>query len=86
MTLTGEDRSARRKTCPSATLPTTNLTCADPGLNPGLRGGRPATNRLSHGTAQVTTSFMLVSVCLSVWNNSDLATRIFVQFYTGDLQ
>jgi hypothetical protein len=23
----------------------------DPGSNPGLRGGRPATNRLSHGTA-----------------------------------
>jgi hypothetical protein len=37
----------REKTCPSATNPT----WADPGSNPGLRGVRPATNRLSHGTA-----------------------------------
>jgi hypothetical protein len=36
---------------PSATLPTTNPTWIDPGMNPGLRGERPATNRLSHGTA-----------------------------------
>jgi hypothetical protein len=35
----------------SATLSTTNPTWADPGSNPGLRGERPATNRLSHGTA-----------------------------------
>jgi hypothetical protein len=39
------------KTCPSATLSTTNLTWTDPGSNPGLRVERPATNRLSHGTA-----------------------------------
>jgi hypothetical protein len=36
---------------PSATLYTTNPTWIDPGSNPGLRGERPATNRLSHGTA-----------------------------------
>jgi hypothetical protein len=41
----------RRQTCPSATLSTTNVTWTDPGSNPGLRGERPATNRLSHGTA-----------------------------------
>jgi hypothetical protein len=35
----------------SATLSTTNPTWIDPGSNPGLRGERPATNRLSHGTA-----------------------------------
>jgi hypothetical protein len=39
------------KNCPSATLFTTNPTWTDPGLNPGFRGERPATNRLSHGTA-----------------------------------
>jgi hypothetical protein len=33
---------------PSATLSTTNPTWIDP----GLRGERPATNRLSHGTAR----------------------------------
>jgi len=46
-----ENRRTRRKTCPSATLSTTNPTWIDPGANPGLRGERPATNRLSHGTA-----------------------------------
>jgi hypothetical protein len=39
------------ETLPSATLSTTNPTWIDPGANPGLRGERPATNRLSHGTA-----------------------------------
>jgi hypothetical protein len=51
MKLTGENRRTRRKTCPSATLSTTNPTWTDPGSNSGLRGERPATNRLSHGTA-----------------------------------
>jgi hypothetical protein len=36
---------------PSATLSTTNPIWIDPGANPGLRGERPATNRLSHGKA-----------------------------------
>jgi hypothetical protein len=40
------------KTCPSVTLPTTNLTWIDPGSNSSLRGERLATNRLSDGTAQ----------------------------------
>jgi hypothetical protein len=39
------------KTCPSATLSITNPTWYDPGSNPGLRGGKPATNRLSYGKA-----------------------------------
>jgi hypothetical protein len=39
------------KTCPSAILSTTNPTWLDPGLNPGRRGGKPATNRLSYGAA-----------------------------------
>jgi hypothetical protein len=54
MKLTGENRTTRRKTCPSATLSTTNPTWTDPGSNPGLRGEKPATNRLSHGTALMT--------------------------------
>jgi hypothetical protein len=45
-----------RKTCPSVTLSTTNPTWTEPGSNPGLRGGRPATNRLSLGTAYVSVS------------------------------
>jgi hypothetical protein len=51
MKLTGENWSARRKTCPSATLYATNPTYTDPVLNPALRGERPATNSLTHGTA-----------------------------------
>jgi hypothetical protein len=51
MILTGKNRKTRRKTCLSATLSTTNPTRIDPGGNPGLRGERPATNDLSHGTA-----------------------------------
>jgi hypothetical protein len=51
MNLTGENRSTGGKTCPSATLSTTNPTWTDRGSNPCLRGERPATNRLSHGTA-----------------------------------
>jgi hypothetical protein len=39
------------KTYPSATLSTTNLTWPDPGSNPGRRGRKPATNRLSYGAA-----------------------------------
>jgi hypothetical protein len=39
------------KTCPSATLSTTNPTL--PGSNPGHRGGKPATNRLSYGAAWI---------------------------------
>jgi hypothetical protein len=51
MILTGENRRTRRKTCPSATLSTTNPTWIDPGTNSGLRCERTATNDLSHGTA-----------------------------------
>jgi hypothetical protein len=40
------------KTCPSATLSTINPSWFDPGSNPGRRGGEPATNRLSYGTAK----------------------------------
>jgi hypothetical protein len=49
--LTGQNRITRRKTCPSAILFTTNPAWIDPGANLDLRGERPATNYLSHGTA-----------------------------------
>jgi hypothetical protein len=38
MKLTGENRSTRGKTCPSATLYSTNPKWTDRGSNPGLRG------------------------------------------------
>jgi hypothetical protein len=34
-------------------LSTTNPTWPDPGLNPGRRGGKPATNRFSYGAAHI---------------------------------
>jgi hypothetical protein len=41
------------KTCPGATLSTTNPTWPDMGSNPGRRCGKPAANRLSYVTAFV---------------------------------
>jgi hypothetical protein len=42
-----------KKAYPGATLSTTNPTWRGLGSNPGRRGGKPATNRLSYGTAFV---------------------------------
>jgi hypothetical protein len=39
------------KTCPGATLSITNPYWPDPGLNPGRRGGKPATKSFSYGAA-----------------------------------
>jgi hypothetical protein len=39
------------KTYPSDTLSTTNPIWLDLGMNPGRRGGKPATNRLSYGAS-----------------------------------
>jgi hypothetical protein len=47
MILSGEPKNSE-KTCPSATLSTTNSIWADPGTNPGLCGERLVTNHLSH--------------------------------------
>jgi hypothetical protein len=44
------NRSTRRKPAPRAALSTKpHILC--PNANPGRRGGKPATNRLSYGTA-----------------------------------
>jgi hypothetical protein len=40
----------------------TNSTCLDPGLNPGRRGGKPATNRLRYGVALVTCLVFLIRI------------------------
>jgi hypothetical protein len=46
MILTGENRRTRRKTCPSATLSTTNSTWTALGANPGLSSEMPVINSL----------------------------------------
>jgi hypothetical protein len=51
MKLTVKNRRIWGKTCPSATLSTTNPTWTDLGSNPALCGERSATNRLNYGTA-----------------------------------
>jgi hypothetical protein len=62
----GKPKYSGEKTCPIATLSTTNPTWTDPGSNPGLRGGRPATNRLSHGTALAYCVASLLSTVIRV--------------------
>jgi hypothetical protein len=66
--LTGENRRNGRKTCPSATLSTTNPTWNGPGANPGLRGEGPANNRLSYGMASIKTTKRLTHTY--PWNST----------------
>jgi hypothetical protein len=51
MKLTGENRQLGEKPVPVPRCPPQISLELDLGSNPGLRGERPATNRLSHGTA-----------------------------------
>jgi hypothetical protein len=51
MMITGENQRTQRKPCLSATLSTTNPTWIHPGAHLSLCVDRPATNRLSYGTA-----------------------------------
>jgi hypothetical protein len=51
MILAREGRSVRRETHPSVILSYANPTWIWLGLNPGPCSDKPATNRLSHGTA-----------------------------------
>jgi hypothetical protein len=57
-----ENRRTRRKTCPSATFSTTNPTFTALGTNPVLCGEKPATNRLSYGTAMYNTLKYIVNI------------------------
>jgi hypothetical protein len=47
----GTNKRVRRKPLPIVTLPTTSPTWTSLSMNTGLRGEKPATNCLSHGTA-----------------------------------
>jgi hypothetical protein len=51
MKSTGENRQLGAKPVPVPLCPPQISHGLDLGSNPGLRGERPATNRLSHGTA-----------------------------------
>jgi hypothetical protein len=58
------NRSTRRKPAPNTAFSTTNPTCC-PDANPGRRGGKPATNRLSYGTVMLWLDLDLWSVAES---------------------
>ena len=62
-------RSARRKSSPSATLFTTNLTWTELGSDSGFLSERPATDRLSHSTA---TNWISISAYLTENSRSPL--------------
>jgi hypothetical protein len=66
----GSDREngRTRRNCPSATLSTTFLTWTDLGANQGLRGERPATYGLSHGTASSVVTLSLWLQLFSYWS------------------
>jgi hypothetical protein len=49
--LAGETEGLGEKLPQRHFCPSQNPTCPDSGLNPGRRGGKPATNRLSYGAA-----------------------------------
>jgi hypothetical protein len=51
----GKPKNSEEKTCPSATLSTTNPTWTDHGAIPDLCGQRPMTNRLSHARSNLNT-------------------------------
>jgi hypothetical protein len=63
------------KTCPGATLSTTNPTWPDPGLNPGRRGGKPVTNRFSYGVAFPLSCSKLFMGMAFISNGDILATK-----------
>jgi len=72
MIMIGENRGriTRRKACPSATLSITYLARTDVVSNPVLRGDRPATTGLNHGTA-----FEVRKLCKLYFNSTSSLTE-----------
>jgi hypothetical protein len=70
----------RGKTCPSSTTPTTNSTWPAWGSNPGRRGGKPATKRLSYGTALRPLGRILVLDRSSTEDSKSVLCRLFREF------
>jgi hypothetical protein len=68
--------------CPSDTLSTTNSTWLNTGSNPGRRGGKPATNRLSYGADERNPSMHTVhTVYISTEGIITVTTPIIVCLY-----
>jgi hypothetical protein len=62
MIQTGKTEELEEKTCPSATLSTTNPTWNGPAPNSGLRSNRPVTNCLSYSTASDRTNIVITQI------------------------
>jgi hypothetical protein len=74
------------KTCPSATFVHHKIPRAHPGLNPGLRGGKPATNRLSYDAAVLDYyEHIGFDVLTSVVMKSTTTALLTTRFYSGFL-
>jgi hypothetical protein len=57
--------------------PLQNPTWPDPGLNPGRRGGKPATNRLSYGAAhQYLTSTSISPSASGAYEQKEIYTYV----------
>jgi hypothetical protein len=73
MKLAGENRSTQGKN-----LFTINHTRTEPGSNPGLRGDRPASNCLSHGTALLVVPYDSMLTVVYSYNNGMSRLKISV--------
>jgi hypothetical protein len=65
------------KTCPSAASSTTNPTCW-PDVNTGRHGEKPATNRLSYGTAVISSMLQAMHVQHNCWHISSSSWAVAV--------
>jgi hypothetical protein len=74
------------KTCPSATLSTTNSTWLDPVLNPGLRGGKSATNRFSYAAASSSPFLWMFPLDRSVTAIGNMDTPYILNFFFNMFQ
>jgi hypothetical protein len=87
--MTREDRRTWTETCPSATLPTTNLTWTDIESNPGLRGKKTAKMKLQSARRSIRLRFKqtkLLLKCKTKTNSeigSAVAQAITCQIITG---
>jgi hypothetical protein len=68
--LAGETEVLGEKLAPAPLLSTTNPTRLDPVLNPGRRGGKPATNRLSYG-APISERYVSYFVLMKISHATD---------------
>jgi hypothetical protein len=86
MILTKENISTRRKTCPSATFSSINPTWTDPSAHPGLRGEKPATNRLSPGTAILVSGYKHYYNTHQMMSLPQIKPRTAIQLHIGSLK